>query len=227
MISAIESLFYTYNATTFRRRLLKRIIIENMDRRIFHGVVEPSDLARALVAEFNRGNLRAQTVGQSGKLAVQIATRLGAQSGGQTALTVTIQKMDDGIMVELGQQAWLGVAASLGQTAISALRNPFSLLGRLDDLAQDIENMQLSENIWKVIDRAMVSAGASHELSERLRRIACDYCNTANPIGEGSCIACGAPLGDEQPRTCSRCGFVVISSETICPNCHNRLSLIA
>jgi len=207
--------------------LLKRIIIENMDRRIFHGVVEPADLARVLVAEFNRGNLRAQTVGQSGKLAVQIATRMGAQSGGQTALTVTIQETDDGIMVELGQQAWLGVAASLGQTAISALRNPFSLIGRLDDLAQDIENMQLSENIWKVINRAMASASASHALSDRLRRVTCDYCNTANPIGEGSCIACGAPLGDEQPGTCPHCGFIVSSDESVCPNCHNRLSLIA
>ena len=202
---------------------MKRIIIENMDRRIYHGNIQPNDIARALLAEFNRGNLHAQTVGQSGKLAVQIATRTGAQSGGQTALTVTIQTTDDGVMIELGQQAWYGVAASLGQTAISALRNPFSLLGRLDDLAQDIENMQLSENIWKVIDGAIASAGASHQLSERLRRIACDYCNTANEVGAGSCIACGAPLGDDQPLTCSNCGFAVSRSEEICPNCSKKL----
>ena len=87
------------------------------------------------MAEFNRGNLHAQTVGQANNLAVQIATRMGAQSGGQTALTVSIQSVEDGIMVDIGEQAWMGVAASLGQTAISALRNPFSLLGRLDDLA--------------------------------------------------------------------------------------------
>ena len=198
-----------------------------MDRRIFHGNIEPNDIARALVAEFNRGNLQAQLVGQSGRMAVQIATRLGAQSGGQTALTVTIQKTNDGIMVELGQQAWLGVAASLGQTAMSALRNPFSLLGRLDDLAQDIENMQLSENVWKIISATIATAGASHELSERLRRVVCDYCNTANPVGEGSCIACGAPLGSEQPQTCSNCGFVVSREESICPNCHTKLNLTA
>ena len=72
-------------------------------------------------------------------------------SGGHTALTINIQKVEDGIMMELGQQAWLGVAASLGQTAISALRNPLSLLGRLDDIAQDIENMQLSENVWNIL----------------------------------------------------------------------------
>lgn len=194
-----------------------------MDRRIFHGNIEPNDLAQALMAEFSRGNMYAQIVGQSKKMAVQISTRAGAQSGGQTALTVTIQDIDDGIMVEIGQQAWLGVAASLGQTAISALRNPFSLLGRLDDLAQDIENIQLSDKVWKIIDRTVASSGASHELSERLKRVVCDHCQTANPVGEGSCIACGAPLGNAQPTTCPNCGFAVSQVETVCPNCNKRL----
>ena len=194
-----------------------------MDRRIFHGTIEPSDIAQALLAEFNRGNMHAQVVGQPKTMAVQITTRMGAQSGGQTALTVTIQDTDDGIMVEIGQQAWLGVAASLGQTAISALRNPFSLLGRLDDLAQDIENMQLSDKVWKIVDQTVASAGASHELSDRLRRVICDHCKTANPVGEASCIACGAPLGNEQPTTCPNCGFAISKTETICPNCNKRL----
>ena len=194
-----------------------------MDRRIFHGNIEPNDIAQALVAEFNHGNIYAQIVGHSKTMAVQISTRMGAQSGGQTALTVTIQATDDGIMVEIGQQAWLGVAASLGQTAISALRNPFSLLGRLDDLAQDIENIQLNDNVWKVIEQTVASAGASHELSDRLRREICPYCQTANPVGTGSCIACGAPLGNVQPVTCSNCGFAVSQTETLCPNCNKRL----
>jgi len=194
-----------------------------MDRRIFHGNIEPNDIAQALVAEFNHGNIYAQIVGHSKTMAVQISTRMGAQSGGQTALTVTIQATDDGIMVEIGQQAWLGVAASLGQTAISALRNPFSLLGRLDDLAQDIENIQLNDNVWKVIEQTVASAGASHELSDRLRREICPYCQTANPVGTGSCIACGAPLGNVQPVTCSNCGFAVSQIETLCPNCNKRL----
>ncbi len=201
----------------------KRIIIENMDRRIFHGNIEPKDVAQALMAEFNRGSLQAQAVVQSNRMAVQISTRMGAQSGGQTALTITIQDTDDGIMVEIGQQTWLGMAASLGQTAFSAFRNPFSLLGRLDDLAQDIENMQLSDKVWKVIDRAVATAGASHKLSERLRRVVCDYCHTANPVGEGNCISCGAPLGQVHPTTCRNCGFAVSQAETVCPNCNKPL----
>ena len=219
----ISYTFYDMECDDFPSSLMKRIIIENMDRRIFHGSIEPNDIAHALMAEFKRGNLHAQTVGQQGRMAVQISTHLGAQSGGQTALTVSIQNTDDGIMVEIGQQAWLGVAASLGQTAFTALRNPFSLLGRLDDLAQDIENIQLSDKVWKVIERAVATAGASHKLSERLRRVTCEYCHTANPVGEGSCIACGAPLGNAQPTTCPNCGFAVSQAEITCPNCNKKL----
>jgi len=194
-----------------------------MDRRIFHGNITPNDVAHALIAEFNRGNMNTQVVGDKDKIAVQIATRIGMMSGGHTALTINIEKVEDGIMMELGQQAWLGVAASLGQTAISALRNPLSLLGRLDDLAQDIENMQLSEKVWKIIDRTVVTLGASHSLSDRLTRITCEYCGSANPLGEGNCLACGAPLGEAHPTTCHKCGFAVSINEVICPNCSQKL----
>jgi hypothetical protein len=190
-----------------------------MDRKVFHGDITPAEVAQALLAEFNRGNLRAQTVGQDDKLVVQIGTRPGAPSGGDTAVTVSIQKFEDGVVAEIGQQAWLGVAASLGTTALSALRNPFNLLGRLDDLAQDIENLQLSERVWQVIGKSTLARGATKNLSERLRRLECVYCGTANPVGEPSCIACGAPLGKFQPGTCSNCGFVVKPGEKLCPNC--------
>ena len=201
----------------------KRIIIENMERRIFHGNIKPNDIAHALMAEFNRGNMHAQVLGNRDKMAVQIATRMGTQSGGPTALTVNFQTVEDGILVELGQQAWLGVAASLGHTALSALRNPFSLLGRLDDLAQDIESMQLNEKTWQIIDRTVATLKASYALSEKLARLTCDYCGAANPLGEACCLSCGAPMGDAQPTTCPHCGFVVSFVETVCPNCNGKL----
>lgn len=194
-----------------------------MERRIFHGILSPTDIAQALLAEFNRGNIRAQVLGKSDKLAVQIGTRQGAVSGGQTAITVNIQKVTDGIMVELGQQAWLGVAASLGQTAFSLFRNPFSLIGRLDDLAQDIESLQLSENVWQIIARTAASAGASHQLTDRMSRMTCEFCGTANPLGEPACIACGAPMGSTHPTSCKSCGFVVMQNESTCPNCGKKI----
>lgn len=197
-----------------------------MERRIFHGNIKPNDVAHALMAEFNRGNLFAQVLGDRDRIAVQIATRRETLSGGHTALTINLQTVEDGILVEMGQQAWLGLAASLGHTAISALRNPFSLLGRLDDLAQDIESIQLNERTWRVIERTVATLKASYALSEKLTRLTCEYCGCANPLGEASCLACGGPLGDAHPTTCPRCGFVVTPDETVCPNCNTKLGSI-
>ncbi len=194
-----------------------------MERKIFHGSIKPVDIAQALLGEFNQGNLRAQILGQSDKMVVQIGTKPGSMSGGQTAITVTMQKWEDGVMVELGQQAWLGVAASLGASALAAMRNPFSLLGRLDDIAQDIESLQIGERIWQVIARTAKSAGVSTELSERLKRVTCEYCGAANPIGEPSCVACGAPLGKAQPNTCPKCGYVLQPGDKKCGNCKQPL----
>lgn len=195
-----------------------------MQPRIYHGSLSPQQIASTLIARFNRGNLRAQQIGDDDQIVVQITTLTRPASGGQTALTVTLQRLEDGVTVQVGRQDWLGVAASLGVTALSTLRNPFSLLGRLDDLAQDIENLQLSEQVWETVEGVARAAGASFELSERLRRLVCAYCQTANPVGEPSCLACGAPLGGGQPVTCLKCGYVVISGESICPNCGNLLT---
>ncbi|MCJ7432465.1 MAG: zinc ribbon domain-containing protein [Anaerolineales bacterium] len=194
-----------------------------MDRRVFHGKLNPADIAQAILGEFNQGNLCAQTMGQGAKMIVQIGTSSGAVSGGQTALTVTLQKVEDGVMIEMGQQAWMGVAASLGASALAAFKNPLSLLGRLDDIAQDIENLQLADHIWQVIEQAARSAGASHQLSDNLSRLTCIYCGAANPQGEPSCIACGAPMVSAQPTTCPNCGFVVKADDKKCPNCNKSL----
>ncbi len=190
-----------------------------MESRVFHGNITTADIAQALLAEFNQGNLRAQVLGQSDHMTVQVATAMGARSGGQTALAVDIQKIEDGITVQIGQQQWLGVAASLGQTALAALLNPWNLLGRLDDIAQDIQSLQLNEKVWEIVVREVQAKGASTQLSERLTRLTCEYCGSANPVGEPNCIACGAPLGSIQPKTCSKCGYVLASGEKNCPNC--------
>jgi RNA polymerase subunit RPABC4/transcription elongation factor Spt4 len=190
-----------------------------MDQRTFHGKIEPEYIAGALIAEFDHGNLQAQTVGSGDQIIVQIASRAFRSSGGQTALTVSLQKVEDGVLVQIGNQQWLGVAASLGETAIAALRNPLFLLGRLDDLAQDISSIQLTDSVWQTIQNAVNAAGAGLQISDRLRRLQCSYCGSAAPVGEPTCPACGAPLGALQPKACARCGFIPPAEAKICPNC--------
>lgn len=194
-----------------------------MDQKTYHGNIRPIDFARILAGHFNRGNLRVQLLGDQNRSIVQIATHQMARSGGQTALSIILQKMEDGVTIQIGKQNWVGIAASLGMSALAVIRNPFNLIGRLDDIAQDIEYLQLTEEVWRVIESTAQSARVSTEISERLRRIACDFCNTANPTGESNCVACGAPLGSVQPRTCRRCGFVVRKDDKICPNCRSVL----
>jgi hypothetical protein len=194
-----------------------------MDRRIYHGNISPQDLGQALLAEFDRGNLQVQEFHNKEKVFVQIATQEWLRSGGHTAISVSIEPHQDGIAVQIGKQSWFGVVASLGQTALSTLLNPWNLLARLDDLAQDVESINLSEQIWQLIERTVKAAGASFELSERMRSVACSYCKTANPIGESNCVGCGAPLGMVQPYTCPHCGFILRQEETHCPNCGSNL----
>jgi len=192
-------------------------------KKIFHGDITPKDFAQALIAEFNHGNLQTNQTGANQALAIQISTRRYRESGGKTAITISIEQVPDGVTVHVGDQSIFGIAASLGATALAALRNPLSLITRFDDVAQDLESLQLSERAWEVIHQVAASAKASLALSERLRRAICVFCETPNPVGEPSCVACGAPLGDAQPTTCSHCCFVVHHDEKICPQCRNQL----
>ncbi len=190
-----------------------------MEQRLFHGKITPADLAQSLLAHFNHGNLRVQQIGSGEKLAIQIASSQAAASGGQTALSVHFQKVEDGVAVQIGKQSWLSVAASLGVSAISALINPWSLLNRVDDIAQDVESLRLTEEVWQTLESTARAIGSGYELSDRLRRTVCSYCNVANPLGASNCVACGAPLGDSQPITCSKCGYAYREKIKVCPNC--------
>ncbi len=198
-----------------------------MEKKTFHGNITPADIGRALVAEFDQGNMQAQMIGGEDRIVVQVASRTFRESGGQTAMTIVLEKIEDGVMVQLGDQQWFGVAASMGQTALTALtalKNPIRMLGRLDDLAQDITSIQLADTIWKTVQRTAEAAGASHQISERLRRMECAYCGAAVPVGEPTCPACGGPLGTVQPKACGKCGFVPPAGARHCPKCGAKMT---
>lgn len=189
-----------------------------MDQKIYHGNLKPVDITNVLIANFNRGFFKVLHRGDADQQSIQIANT-NTPSGGQTALTIIVQKVADGISVKIGQQALFGVAASIGISIFSTLRNPWNLLGRLDDIAEDIESLNLVQQVWTTINAYAKSVGAGQELSERLRRVQCEYCESANPIGESNCISCGAPLGRNQPIPCQNCGFIFKPDELFCPNC--------
>jgi predicted Zn-ribbon and HTH transcriptional regulator len=183
-----------------------------MSERSYHGDIAPADLAGALIAAFNQGNMQCQQVGQGDKVMVQIAVRDHARSGGQGALSVTMQRNADGVTVGIGQHEWLGAAASLGQTALVTLMNPWNLVGRLDDIAQDITSLTLEQQVWDAIEKYAHTAKATKALSARLQTLVCPYCEN-----------CGAPLGEAQPVACPKCGNVMASKTKFCANCGTAL----
>jgi Double zinc ribbon len=195
-----------------------------MNERTYHGDLAPADLATALIAAFNQGNLRCQQVGQGDKLMVQIATREYAQSGGKGALSVSLRRNPDGVTVGIGQQEFLGVAASLGQTALVTLMNPWNIVNRLDDIAQDLTTLTLEQQVWDAIEKYAHTAKATKTLSERLSTLVCPYCETANKVGAANCENCGAPLGGAQPIACPKCGNVMPPKSKFCAGCGTVLS---
>jgi hypothetical protein len=180
-------------------------------------------MATALIAAFNQGNLRCQQIGQGDKVMVQIATRDFAQSGGRTALAVTIQKVTDGVTVSVGQSEWLGVAASLGQTALATLLNPWNLINRLDDIAQDITSLSLEQKAWEALEHYSRTVQTTKTISARLQAVTCPYCQTANKLGTADCENCGGPLGEAQPVSCPKCGNVMPPKSLFCANCGTAL----
>jgi predicted RNA-binding Zn-ribbon protein involved in translation (DUF1610 family) len=190
-----------------------------MNKRTYYGDITPADMAAALVGAFTTANLRCHQVTRGDKIIVQIATRENARSGGKAAMTVTLFAVEDGVSVAIGQLEWLGVAASLGKTALTTLRNPWSIIGRLDDLAQDINSLRLEERAWEVLENYARTRQATKTLSANLLTLSCLYCHSANKVGIANCVSCGAPLGEIQPIACPRCGNVMAAKSTQCSNC--------
>jgi predicted RNA-binding Zn-ribbon protein involved in translation (DUF1610 family) len=196
-----------------------------MNKRVYHGDIKPADIAAALTAAFTTANMRCHQVAQGDKIIVQVATRENARSGGKAAMTITLYQVEDGVSVAIGQLEWLGVAASLGHTALTALRNPWNIINRLDDLAQDINSLRLEERAWEVIEQYARHRRATKTLSANLLTVSCLYCHSANKTGIANCVSCGGPLGEIQPVACPKCGNVMPVRSKQCSNCGTALTV--
>jgi len=194
-----------------------------MKQRFFHGEITPTDILQALNAEFNTRTLKVRQFSKGSQIAIQLTTPDSPASGGSTSLTVLVEKIPDGVSIKIGNQSQFGIAASLGKSALLFWKNPWNLISRLDDIAQDFQNLQLSDRVWEIIEELAKSKNATFKLSKRFRRVICEYCLTPNPISATHCIACGAPLGRSRPITCPKCGYVIPSKLTTCPNCGAKL----
>ncbi|MGD1995700.1 MAG: zinc ribbon domain-containing protein [Anaerolineae bacterium] len=195
-----------------------------MEQRTYRGEISAEELADALVAQFDGGDLMAQKVGQGEHVLVQVGSRDWGWGGPQMALTVGIAQTEGGIEVTLGQQRWLGAVADLAQTGLMALVNPLSLVTRIDDIARSVSGLTLPQQVWEAVEHYCESVGASLGLRAEETMVTCPYCGVGNPIGAPKCSACGAGLGDFQPINCPECGLLMEREAHFCSRCGTRLS---
>ena len=193
-----------------------------MITKTYYGKFKIDHFLNFLAAAFRDQNLEVHVSKHAERNVVRFVSARTARSGGQFALNLILTEFDGGVRIDIGNPEALGVAASLGKTAIAALINPYNLLVRLDDVAQDIENITLDQSLLKEIEQYMKVNHLTLKLSSSLSKTVCLYCHSINEYGNSNCVSCGAPMGDTLLKTCPRCGYAMSDKIMRCPQCKAR-----
>jgi DNA-directed RNA polymerase subunit RPC12/RpoP len=197
---------------------------EKVEQRLYHGKIDPEDMAKALVLHFDQGDTRSQWMrGEHGRAVVQVRSRSAERNDPNTAVTIHITTTKTGVTVAVSEQKWLGVAADLAKTGVMGWLNPRRLLGELDDIARNVRWLSLRSDIWKAVDEYCQSRGSGLGAAPLMSSIVCSYCGTPNEMGSYTCSACRAPLAEAQPIVCPSCGSMNNPEATLCVNCGKRL----
>ena len=198
-----------------------------MEQRVYEGPIDPEGLAQALLDDWDRDDTIAQAFGEQGRFIVQIGQREGGWFGDEPhqAITLDIQRIDDGVQVTMGQQQWIkdtGVQIFTGGL-IGFFPFFFAFpLGQFLGGGGDIDQ-SLPGRIWQTVDRYAGSFGTGPATgkTERLATVPCPECGVANPQGAQRCSACGAHL-DVSPA-CPQCGHVNPPGANFCNRCGSSL----
>jgi len=171
-----------------------------MESRTFHKPVTAAGLVAALAAHFDEGHITTRVQVVSPTYSVVHIDTIEMDRGGRrrTALSINVVQKDEFVEVSFDEQDVLGPAGDLLGVGLRALRNPLTAIGRLADVADDLETLSISESVWKAVEHYAANA---REPEGPRDIVICPYCMTANKVGVLKCPACGAPLGDVQPRS--------------------------
>ncbi len=129
---------------------------------------------------------------KSGVFDARIFTQRQYRGSSATAIYIHCRPSERGLEVTISEQEWAEIAASLGTTIFATILNPINLLGRINHLATDVQNLSLGERVENFI--RTYSTRVASQSQDAFDRSVCKYCRTRNePIGP-HCISCGAPL---------------------------------
>ncbi|MCU0492128.1 MAG: zinc ribbon domain-containing protein [Chloroflexaceae bacterium] len=196
-----------------------------MDQRIYHGTINPEQLAQHLLDTWDRDETIAQALEAEGGLVVQIGQREGGWFNDEPrqAITVGIEQLADGLRVGMGQQQWYKAG---GQIMVGGLIGFFPFffawpLGNLFRGGDDEIDGSLPGRIWQTIEQFTSQYGAATGPTRRLTTVECPACGVANPQDAAYCSACGTAL---QPQACPNCGRTNPPGASFCMHCGTALS---
>lgn len=198
-----------------------------MEQRTYQGQIDPHALADALLDEWDRDNTIAQAFDADPHVIVQIGQRDGGWFSDEPhqAITLTIEPIDNGVQVTMGQQQWYK------QNDVKIFAGglvgffPFFFTFPLGDFVHGREgeiDRSLPNLIWQSIDRyAARFQGAVTGRTQRLATVNCYACGVANPVNADHCSACGADL--VAAPTCPNCSHVNPVGANFCNRCGTQL----
>jgi DNA-directed RNA polymerase subunit RPC12/RpoP len=129
-----------------------------------------------------------------------------------------INPSEKGIVATMSEERVEGVFLDLVKTGVKALLQPLSLLGELDDVARNIQQLRLRDAVWEAVEQYCREEEATKG-GGPMAHVVCPYCGTPNPVGQLTCSACHAPLAEVQPIACPRCGFLNDPENARCVQC--------
>ncbi|NTU75563.1 MAG: zinc ribbon domain-containing protein [Anaerolineaceae bacterium] len=189
-------------------------------QRMFHGYISAAALADQLAARFRERHMRVSSSAGDATALVQ----LGSQHG--TPVTVHIAETQGGVLVTMGRDNdWLDRASDAsGMLERAGAGNPLSLLAMVPEVIAELGKDNIVPDIWNTInDICALTRSLAGERNAPPNPKVCQYCGTANPDAEESCLACGAALPVNLPRICPKCARAHTSDALFCQACGTRL----
>jgi ribosomal protein L40E len=207
-----------------------------MEQRMYHGAIEPNQLAQHLLDTWDQGDTTAQALESDEGIIVQVGQRSGGFFGDdpRNALTLALEPVSDGLRVTLGEQQWY--RDSGGQIMVGGLIGffPFFFTWPLGGGRDEPIDPHLTSQVWESVERYVQQYGAATGPTRRLPQqpsaatgattrlpaLFCPSCGTENQPAAERCRECGTYL---QARDCPHCGVSNPATANFCLRCGSNL----
>ena len=164
-----------------------------MQQFLLQNLSDPNDFLQALRFEFDTDAFDVSIQATAKNVYdVRIYSQNNRMRGSQTSIFIHVTQTERGLEVSISDQEWGQIAASLGTTVAATFFNPINIIHRLDDLAVDVQNMQLGERVENFVREYNERKAKAAEFIDD--KALCKYCHTRNNPPGSHCISCGAPL---------------------------------